>query len=335
MSSMAQTTPVADKSAFAKIREMGFAEIYRRYGTILIFVGIFILASLVSPTFLTEGNLTNVLRQVVVVSLLACGVTFIIILGHIDVSLGSVLALTGTIAASVMSMTQSLPLALAAGVGLGMVTGLINGFVITYFRIPAFIMTLSMTTVARGAVLLYTGGVPVTNLGDFKVIGQGSLGIIPVSVVILFFVIGATWVLLNKTKFGRYVYAVGGNPKAAIASGINADRVVIKAFILNGVLCAVAGIVYMSRINSGQPAGGLSYEFDAITAVVVGGTSLMGGTGTITGTIVGALIIGVINNILNLLNVSSYWQQIIKGLIIAVAVILDVKTKTARTKKKA
>ena len=335
MSSMAQTTPVADKSAFAKIREMGFAEIYRRYGTILIFVGIFILASLVSPTFLTEGNLTNVLLQVVVVSLLACGVTFIIILGHIDVSLGSVLALTGTIAASVMSMTQSLPLALAAGVGLGMVTGLINGFVITYFRIPAFIMTLAMTTVARGAVLLYTGGVPVTNLGDFKVIGQGSLGIIPVSVVILFFVIGATWVLLNKTKFGRYVYAVGGNPKAAIASGINADRVVIKAFILNGVLCAVAGIVYMSRINSGQPAGGLSYEFDAITAVVVGGTSLMGGTGTITGTIVGALIIGVINNILNLLNVSSYWQQIIKGLIIAVAVILDVKTKTARTKKKA
>jgi inositol transport system permease protein len=333
MSSMAQTTPVADKSAFAKIREMGFAEIYRRYGTILIFVGIFILASLVSPTFLTEGNLTNVLRQVVVVSLLACGVTFIIILGHIDVSLGSVLALTGTIAASVMSMTQSLPLALAAGVGLGMVTGLINGFVITYFRIPAFIMTLAMTTVARGAVLLYTGGVPVTNLGDFKVIGQGSLGIIPVSVVILFFVIGATWVLLNKTKFGRYVYAVGGNPKAAIASGINADRVVIKAFILNGVLCAVAGIVYMSRINSGQPAGGLSYEFDAITAVVVGGTSLMGGTGTITGTIVGALIIGVINNILNLLNVSSYWQQIIKGLIIAVAVILDVKTKTARKKK--
>lgn len=327
MSSMAQTTPVADKSAFAKIREMGFAEIYRRYGTILIFVGIFILASLVSPTFLTEGNLTNVLRQVVVVSLLACGVTFIIILGHIDVSLGSVLALTGTIAASVMSMTQSLPLALAAGVGLGMVTGLINGFVITYFRIPAFIMTLAMTTVARGAVLLYTGGVPVTNLGDFKVIGQGSLGIIPVSVVILFFVIGATWVLLNKTKFGRYVYAVGGNPKAAIASGINADRVVIKAFILNGVLCAVAGIVYMSRINSGQPAGGLSYEFDAITAVVVGGTSLMGGTGTITGTIVGALIIGVINNGLDLLNVSSYYQQIVKGSIIIGALLLDINRK--------
>jgi inositol transport system permease protein len=333
MSSIAQTTQVAEQSMFQKIRGMGFAEIYRRYGTILIFIGIFTLASVVSPTFLTEGNLTNVLRQVVVVSLLACGVTFIIILGHIDVSLGSVLALTGTVAASVMSLTQSLPLAVAAGLALGMLTGVINGFVVTYFKIPSFIMTLAMTTVARGAVLLYTGGVPVSNLGNFKVIGQGSLGVIPISVLILLFVVGISWMLLNKTKFGRYVYAVGGNQKAALASGINTDRILMKAFILNGVLCAVAGIVFMSRVNSGQPAGGLSYEFDAITAVVVGGTSLMGGTGTITGTIVGALIIGVINNILNLLNVSSYWQQIIKGLIIAVAVILDVKTKTARKKK--
>lgn len=335
MSSLAQQTQVADKSVFSRIRDMGFAEIYRRYGTILIFIGIFILASFLSPTFLTEGNLTNVLRQVVVVSLLACGVTFIIILGHIDVSLGSVLALTGTVAASVMSLTQSLPLAIAAGLGLGMLTGLINGFVVTYFRIPSFIMTLAMTTVARGVVLLYTGGVPVTNLGNFKVIGQGSLGVIPISVLILLVIVGVSWVLLNRTKFGRYVYAVGGNQKAALASGINANSVIVKAFVFNGMLCAVAGIVFMSRISSGQPAGGLAYEFDAITAVVVGGTSLMGGTGTITGTIIGALIIGVINNILNLLNVSSYWQQIIKGLIIAVAVILDVKTKTARKKKKA
>lgn len=334
-STLAQQTTASEKTLFAKVRNMGFSEIYRRYGTLLIFVGIFTLASFLSPTFLTEGNLTNVLRQVVVVSLLACGVTFIIILGHIDVSLGSVLALTGTVAASVMSLTQNLPLAIAAGVALGMFIGLINGFVVTYFRIPSFIMTLAMTTVARGAVLLYTGGVPVTNLGGFKVIGQGSLGFIPVSVLILLIVIVISWVMLNRTKFGRYVYAVGGNQKAALASGINTDRVIMKAFVFNGILCAVAGIVYMSRINSGQPAGGLSYEFDAITAVVVGGTSLMGGTGTITGTIVGALIIGVINNILNLLNVSSYWQQIIKGLIIAVAVILDVKTKTARKKKKA
>jgi inositol transport system permease protein len=314
---------------------MSFSQIYRKYGTVLIFVGICILASMLSPTFLTEANLTNVLRQVVVVSLLACGITFVIILGHIDVSLGSVLALCGVIAASVMSMTGSIVLAVAAGLVVGVITGTINGFVITFFRIPSFIMTLAMTTVARGTVLLYTGGSPVTGLGDFKVIGQGSLGPVPISVLILAVVVVLSWLLLNKTKFGRYVYAVGGNQRAALASGINPDSIVIKAFIFNGVLCAVAGIVLMSRINSGQPAGGVGYEFDAITAVVVGGTSLMGGTGTITGTIIGSMIIGVINNILNLMNVSSYWQQIIKGLIIAIAVILDVWTKSARGKKKA
>ncbi|EPR23180.1 ribose ABC transporter permease [Agrobacterium sp. TS43] len=314
---------------------MSFSQIYRKYGTVLIFVGICILASMLSPTFLTEANLTNVLRQVVVVSLLACGITFVIILGHIDVSLGSVLALCGVIAASVMSMTGSIVLAVAAGLVVGVITGTINGFVITFFRIPSFIMTLAMTTVARGTVLLYTGGSPVTGLGDFKVIGQGTLGPVPISVLILAVVVVLSWLLLNKTKFGRYVYAVGGNQRAALASGINPDSIVIKAFIFNGVLCAVAGIVLMSRINSGQPAGGVGYEFDAITAVVVGGTSLMGGTGTITGTIIGSMIIGVINNILNLMNVSSYWQQIIKGLIIAIAVILDVWTKSARGKKKA
>lgn len=255
------------------LSNLDFAQIYRKYGTVLIFIGICILASLLSPTFLTEANLTNVLRQVVVVSLLACGVTFIIILGHIDVSLGSVLALCGVIATSVMAMTGSVILAVCAGVAVGIFTGLINGFVITFFRIPSFIMTLAMTTVARGAVLLYTGGSPVTGLGDFKVIGQGSLGPVPISVLILMAFVILSWVLLNKTKFGRYVYAVGGNERASRASGINPDSIVVKAFVFNGILCAVAGIVLMSRINSGQPAGGVGYEFDAITAVVVGGTS--------------------------------------------------------------
>ncbi|WP_349644419.1 ABC transporter permease [Rhizobium mayense] len=332
---MAVVAKGATAKSLTKQGGIDFARIYRKYGTILIFVGICILASLLSPTFLTEANLTNVLRQVVVVSLLACGVTFIIILGQIDVSLGSVLALCGVIATSVMATTGSITLAVLAGVAMGIVTGTINGFVITFFRIPSFIMTLAMTTVARGAVLLYTGGAPVSGLGEFKVIGQGSVGPVPISVLILAVFVVISWILLNKTKFGRYVYAVGGNDRAARASGINPDSIVVKAFIYNGILCAIAGIVLMSRINSGQPAGGVGYEFDAITAVVVGGTSLMGGTGTITGTIIGSMIIGVINNILNLMNVSSYWQQIIKGLIIAIAVILDVWTKSARTKKKA
>lgn len=313
-----------------KSRASTFAAIYRRYGTILIFVGIFVLASLLSPTFLTGPNLTNVLRQVVVVSLLACGVTFVIILGQIDVSLGSVLAFTGTLSASVMVMTGSITLAVLTGVVLGALTGLINGVVITAFRIPSFIMTLAMTTVARGATLLYTGGAPVIGLGDFKVIGQGLIGPVPISVIILAVVAVVSWVLLTKTKFGRYVYAVGGNERAALASGIHPGNVLIKAFVYNGILAGIAGIILTSRINSGQPAAGVGYEFDAITAVVVGGTSLMGGTGTITGTIIGSFIIGIINNLLNLLNVNSYWQQIVKGLIIAVAVILDVWTKSSR-----
>jgi inositol transport system permease protein len=245
-----------------------------------------------------------------------------------------VVALTGTIAASVMQITQNLLLAVLAGIVVGIVVGAINGFVITFFNIPAFIMTLATTTVARGAILIYTGGMPVSNLGNFKIIGQGDLGPIPISVIILVVVIAISWVLLNRTKFGRYVYAVGGNVKAAVASGINASNIVRKAFIYNGILTSIAGIVLMSRINSGQPAAGVGYEFDAITGVVVGGTSLMGGTGTIIGTIIGCLIVGVINNILNLLSVSSYWQQVVKGLIILIAVILDVMTKTARVSKK-
>nr|WP_315244312.1 ABC transporter permease [uncultured Albidiferax sp.] len=331
MNTATSTPPPSETpTMLSNIRNMGYAEIYRKYGTILIFIGIFVLSSFLNETFLTTGNLTNVLRQVVVVSLLACGVTFIIILGHIDVSLGSVLALTGTLAASVMSLTGNIYLAISAGIGAGIVVGLVNGYVITYFKIPSFIMTLAMTTVARGAILLYTAGVPVSGLGDFQVIGQGNIGPVPISVLILVFVVMVSWVLLNRTKFGRHVYAVGGNAKAALASGIDTDGVLRRAFVFNGILVSIAGIVLMSRINSGQPAGGVAYEFDAITAVVVGGTSLMGGTGTITGTVIGAMIIGVINNILNLMNVSSYWQQIIKGVIIAVAVILDVKTKSGK-----
>lgn len=332
----AHSAPTPSTQGFIdRLRAMGFAAIYRKYGTFLIFVSIFVLASFLDENFLTAANLTNVLRQVVVLTLLACGVTFIIILGHIDVSLGSVVALTGTLAASVMATTGNLWLALAVGLGVGVVVGLLNGWVITYFKIPSFIMTLAMTTMARGAILLYTAGVPISGLGNFSIIGQGNIGLIPISVIIMIVCVAVCWILLNRTQFGRHVYAVGGNIKAAQASGIDTDKVIRKAFILNGVLVAIAGIVLMSRINSGQPAAGVAYEFDAITAVVVGGTSLMGGTGTITGTVVGAMIIGVINNILNLMNVSSYWQMIIKGLIIAIAVILDVKTKAAGMRKKA
>lgn len=315
-------------------KDFNLGELYNKYGTIFIFVIIFIIASISTKIFLKPANLTNVMRQLVVVTLLAFGETFIIILGHIDVSVGSVLALIGCITASIMSKTQNLFLAITVGLVIGVGVGFINGYVISKFRIPAFIMTLAMTTVARGAVLLFTNGVPVTDLGNFKVLGQNSIGPIPISVLIFGFFFLISYILLNKTKFGRYVFAAGGNAQAATASGINVGKITILAYIYNGILTAAAGIVLMSRINSGQPAAGVGYEFDAITAVVVGGTSMMGGVGNVFGTFIGALIIGIINNILNLLNVNSYWQMISRGLIILIAVILDVKTKTVKVKKK-
>ncbi len=312
-------------------KPFNYAEFYAKYGTIAIFIALFVLASLFTQNFFSVANLTNVVRQMVVVTLLAFGVTFVIILGHIDVSLGAVLALCGCIAAAVMKSTDSVALAVLAGLAVGFVSGVINGVIITKFMIPAFIMTLATTAVARGSVLLFTGGRPITNLGNFEEIGNGNvLGFIPISIIILVVFFALSWVLLNKTKYGRHVYAVGGNQQAAIASGINADKVVRKSFIFNGILCGLAGIVLMSRMDSGQPAAGIGYEFDAITAVVVGGTSLSGGRGTVIGTLIGSVIIAIINNNLNLLNVHSYWQQIAKGLIILVAVILDVYTKRTR-----
>lgn len=317
-------------------KEFDFGGFYSKYGTFTILLAIFILSAIFCDNFFTKANLTNVLRQITVVTILALGATFVIILGHINVAYGSMIALIGCVSCGVMVQTQNLFLAIMAGILLGILIGAINGFVITYFGIPAFIMTLAVTTICRGAALLYTGGLPVTNLPkSFTFIGQGYLfDVIPVSVLILLVLFIFCWILLNKTTFGRYVYAVGGNINAAAASGVRVKDVVRKAFILDGILAAISGIVYMSRMNSGQPASGVGYEFDAITAVVVGGTSLAGGSGTIVGTIIGAIIVGIINNVQNLMNVHTYWQQIIKGLIILLAVVIDVTTKKASTQSK-
>jgi inositol transport system permease protein len=297
-------------------------------GIFFILIVSFTLCSIFVDGFFSPVNLTNVLRQITVVTILALGATFVIILGHINVAYGSEIALIGCVSCSLMVATNNLFVAVGGAVLLGLCIGAVNGFVITKFNIPAFIMTLAVTTVARGAVLLYTNANPVTGMGKtFAFIGQGYIGFIPFSVLVLIILFGITWTLLNKTAFGRHLYATGGNINAAIASGIKAKQVVIKAFILDGFMTAAAGIILMSRVNSGQPGAGISYEFDAITAVVVGGTSLAGGSGTIVGTIIGAITVGIINNVQNLLNVNAYWQQIAKGLIILIAVIADVTAK--------
>jgi inositol transport system permease protein len=230
---------------------------------------------------------------------------------------------------------NSVIVAMLCALGMGVLIGFINGLVITTFNIPAFIMTLAVTTIARGSVLLMTNATPVSGMDkSFLIIGQGYIGIISVPIVILLVLFVITLVLLNKTRFGRYLFAVGGNINAAKASGINSKLVIIKAFILDGALAAIAGVVLMSRINSGQPAAGVGYEFDAITGVVVGGTSLAGGVGSIGGTIIGVIIVAIIGNIQNLLNVHTYWQQIVKGLIILVAVIVDMISQRKNDYKK-
>lgn len=322
--------------------KFNFGEFYGKWGTLLILVVIAVLSALFVPNFIKPRNLINVLLQNAVVAMLAFSATFVIILGHINVAYGSELAFIGCISCLVMNSVQASVapviaalLSLAVAVVVGMVIGAINGYVITKFNIPAFIMTLAVTTIARGGALLLTNGTPVAGMDDaFNWFGQGYIGPIPTSVVIMILLFVVAWVLLNKTCFGRHIYAVGGNENAAIASGINSKKVVKRAFLLDGIFTGIAALVFMARQASGTPAGGLQYEFDAITAVVVGGTSLSGGSGNVVGTIIGAIIVGIINNVQNLLHINTYWQQVVKGLVILIAVIIDVVTKRAAAKAK-
>lgn len=331
----------ANSTAMGKQR-FNFGRFYGKYGTILLLVLLFILASMFVPGFFAQKNLTNILRQIAVVTILGFGVEFVIILGHINVALGSEIALLGCISCLTMVGLQerlgagpALALSLCAAMGMGAVIGGVNGYVITKFNIPAFIMTLAVTTVARGSALLITGGKPVSGMdAAYKVIGQGYIGPLPISVLILAVLFAVCWIILNKLRFGRHLFAVGGNINAAEASGIRSKNVVRKAFLIDGLMAAVAGVLFMSRMGTAQPSAGVAYEFDAITACVVGGTSLSGGSGTVTGTLIGAIIVGIINNAQNLLGISAYWQQIVKGLIILVAVIIDVVTKQAATRAK-
>lgn len=320
-------------NAAEKRKSFNIGRFYGRFGTIIILLAILVLSGFFVPSFVKTQNLSNILLQNAVVIILAYGATFVILLGHTNVSYGSVIAFIGCLACLVNVWTGSLVLtllfALAAGAGIG----LINGFIVTKFGIPAFIMTLAVAAIARGGALLITNGTPVSGMSDsFNWFGQGHIGPLPVQVVIMAALFAVVWVLLAKMRFGRHVYAVGGNENAAKASGIKTIEVTRRVFLIDGVITAVAAIVFMARQASGTPAGGVSYEFDAITAVVVGGTSLAGGSGNIVGTVIGGLIVGVINNVQNLLGVNTYWQQVVKGTIILFAVIVDVVTKRAAAK---
>lgn len=316
-------------------KKLNLGELYGKYGIFIILVIIFAAASIFVPGFLSAYNLSSVLLAITCTTVLAFGATFVIILGHINVAYGSEIAFIGCLSCMVAVATNNTVLAVLVGIVVGVVFGMVNGFIITKFNIPAFIMTLAMTEAARGGAVIITKGQTISGLPtSFTNIGQGYIGPIPIAVVIMLLLFAACWVLLNKTPFGRYIYAVGGNENAALASGIKSKQVVRKAFILDGILTGIAGILLMARMNSGVPGAGVSYEFDAITAVVVGGTSLSGGSGTLVGTIFGAIIVGIINNVLTLKGVDSNVQKIVKGCIILIAVIIDVVTKNAAKKAK-
>lgn len=310
----------------------GLAEgVIRKYGLILALLLAIVFLSIVSDAFLTFTNLMNVLRQVSINGILAVGMTLVILTAGIDLSIGSLMAVSAVIAASIVAQSpDALLLALLAGAAAAGVLGGTSGMMSAKLNVAPFVATLAMMTIARGIALIYTNGRPIViDSPALKFLGQGYIGPVPVPVVIFIAVVAIVSVLLYRTKFGRYIFAVGGNENAARVSGIRVDRVKIAVYAINGLLAGLAGILLASRISSGQPNSGMGYELDAIAAVVIGGTSLFGGRGSMMGTIVGVLIIGVINNGLNLLDVSSYWQQIVKGLIIAGAVVIDQRAKRA------
>lgn len=322
-----------------------FSTFIRKYAIVFIFLAMFVGMWLLSDAFLQPRNLFNVVRQISVMGLIAIGVTMVIITTGIDLSSGSIVALAAVFAASLAQRVDwsgakypglELPVIVPVLVALvvGALCGFINGGLIARFKIPAFIATLGMMTVARGFALIYSDR-PVSGLTDtYNYIGQGEiLKIIPIPdqpplglplpVIILVVVAIGAHMMLNNTRFGRHIYAVGGNEQAALISGLNVGRIKIGVYTIAGLLSGLAGLVLSSRIGSGQPGLAVGIELDAIAAAVIGGTSLSGGIGTIWGTIVGALIIGVLNNGLDLLNVSAYWQTIVKGSIIVAAVIID------------
>jgi ribose/xylose/arabinose/galactoside ABC-type transport system permease subunit len=302
---------------------------FSKYGIYFAFVLLVGIMGAVSPPFRTLSNFENILQQISVNGIMAVGMTLVIITEGIDLSVGSVLALSAVVATSFAHPgTHPLIVAILLGALVGLACGTVNGVLIAKKRLAPFIVTLGMMTVARGAALVYTSGRPVINLSDaYNQIGGSGIGDIPYSAIIFFAVVLLGIFILHYTRFGRYVYAVGGNELAAKVSGVNTDRILIGVYALTGALAGIAGIVLSSRVMSGSPATGAGYELDAIAAVVIGGTSLSGGVGSMAGTVVGVLIIGVMNNGLDLLNVSSYWQQIVKGLIIVLAVLLDKKSK--------
>lgn len=306
----------------------------RNLGAIGALVLMVIALSITTETFLVTNNLISVLRQVCVNTFIAFGITLVLIGGGIDLSVGSVVAAAGVIA--VRMANSGMPVAIAVGTALlfGAVIGLLNGYVISHTTIPPFIVTLSVQIIIRGVSYLLTGGLPAQSTNTaFNNLGTGSVLGLPIPVIIVIIVFIILYLILNKTKFGRHIYATGGNRVAARFAGVDTKWVTMRTFMISGIMAALAGVVLAARLYSGQPSVGEGFERDAIAASVLGGTSFNGGIGTLSGTIIGVLIIGILNNGMNLLKISSYWQFVVKGCCILGAVYLDFLKKSRSLRK--
>tara|TARA_R110000751_G_scaffold34382_3_gene85203 strand:+ start:7603 stop:8622 length:1020 start_codon:yes stop_codon:yes gene_type:complete len=310
----------------------------QRYGILIALVALCVVLSVISDNFLSSRNIINVLRQTSINGILAIGMTFVILTRGIDLSVGSVVALAGVVSASFATTSASgfipgapyMPLIpLAVGVLSGVAMGALSGLAVARYAVPAFVATLGMLSAARGLTLIYAGGRPIPALTDgYRWMGTGDIAGIPVPIILFALIFMISHFVLTRTRFGRHIYAVGGNPHAAKVSGLSVNRIRFCVYLISGALAGIAGMVLAARTGSALPQAGVAYELDAIAAVVIGGTSLAGGVGRVSGTVIGALLIGVMNNGLDLLGVESYYQQVIKGGLIVAAVMLDRSRRT-------
>ncbi|MGE4465231.1 ABC transporter permease [Sphaerochaeta sp.] len=306
-------------------KKIDWKQLLKNNGILLVFFLIIMGLSIMSPYFLTVTNILNIIRQTSIYGIIAVGMTFVILTGGIDLSVGSILALSGAVAAGMMKNNDVAPLIAAlVAIMVGGGIGLVNGLLITFGKIAPFVVTLGMVTIARGLTLIYTGGYPISGFTDgYRQLGGGYVLGIPIPVIIFLATVALAWFILNHTRLGRYTYAIGGNEETVKLSGINVRFYKSMAYVIVGIMSSLSALILTARLNSAEAVAGQGYELDVIAAVVIGGTSLSGGRGSIIGTLIGALLIGTINNGMNLLGISPYFQQVVKGALIIGAVILD------------
>lgn len=317
------------------ILKNGLKTLARKYGIFLVFMGLVVIGSFMTPYFLTVKNVTNVLRQISVTGVLALAEMALIIAGQIDLSLGSIIALSGMLSVNVYLSTGSLAVAILISIAVSVACTSFSGIMVAYVKLPAFIATMAMDYIARGLCYIYTGGQATYKIGNYSTISTTYLGPVPLPVYIFFGMAIFVAIVMNRTTLGRSIFAVGGNQDAANSSGIHVKHTIIKAFILAGILTGVASVLQIARVNSAIPDTAMNYHGDAIASTIIGGTSFTGGIGTVFGCMVGSAIMGFLTNLLNLYGLDSYFQMVTKGVIIIGALAIDLRTKSGRKKRKA